>query len=239
MGSVFLPNLSKSAAKNDFDTMASFLSYALRNILFVSIPAAFFLIFFRYQVLRVFFMRGEFGEKALYESAWAMLFYAPGIPFFCAAKIIVSGFHSRKDMKTPLKVASLCVCVNIVLNFALMWNLRQGGIALATVISSFLNCAILLFMLRKVVVKIGLRTIAAGTTKIFVSSLLAALFAAFIFKSILPVIPSVRHLPTDIIPLVFSAISFCAVYMLASFLLKSDELPEWLKIIGIRRKIAN
>ncbi len=239
MGSVFLPNLSKSAARNDFDTMASFLSYAIRNILFISVPAAFFLVFFRYEVLRVFYMRGQFGEKALFESAWALLFYAPGIPFFCAAKIIVSGFHSRKDMKTPLKVAAFCVGLNIVLNFVLMWKLRQGGIALATVISSFLNCAILLYLLRKAVVKIGMKTIAAGMTKILLSSLLAALFAVFIFKSVLPVISPVRHLPADIVPLVLSAICFCAAYMLASFLLKSEELPEWLKIIGVKGKPAN
>ena len=47
-------------------------------------------------------------------------------------------------MVTPLKVSLVCISLNIVLNFALMVPLRQGGIALATIVSSLLNNTLLL-----------------------------------------------------------------------------------------------
>ena len=47
-------------------------------------------------------------------------------------------------MVTPLKVSLVCISLNIVLNFALMVPLKQGGIALATIVSSLLNNTLLL-----------------------------------------------------------------------------------------------
>ena len=50
-------------------------------------------------------------------------------------------------LKTDL--GPVMLAVNIVLNLILMWPLRQGGIALATVLSSMLNNAILLTCLHR------------------------------------------------------------------------------------------
>ena len=61
-------------------------------------------------------MRGKFGMNSVNATSWALCFYALGIPFFASVKILLSGFYSRKDMKTPVKVALSCVLLNFILN---------------------------------------------------------------------------------------------------------------------------
>ena len=78
------------------------------------------------------------------ETAYAFLMYSAGIPLFAVFKISSVAFTSRRDMVTPLKVSLVCISLKIILNFALMVPLKQGGIALATVVSSLLNNTLLL-----------------------------------------------------------------------------------------------
>ena len=77
------------------------------------------------------------------------IFYGAGIPSFCVLKVVLPVFYARKIMTVPLYSSLLSIAVNIVLNLILMWPLRQGGIALATVLSSMLNNAILLTCLHR------------------------------------------------------------------------------------------
>ena len=58
-------------------------------------------------------------------------------------------FYAWRQVNKVLKVSILCILGNIVMNLILMWPLKQGGIALATVLSSMLNNALLLMLLAK------------------------------------------------------------------------------------------
>ena len=73
----------------------------------------------------------------------------PGIPSFCVLKVVLPVFYARKIMTIPLYSSLLSIAANIVLNLILMWPLKQGGIALATVFASMLNNAILLTCLHR------------------------------------------------------------------------------------------
>ena len=64
-------------------------------------------------------------------------------------KVVLPVFYARKIMTIPLYSSLLSIAANIVLNLILMWPLKQGGIALATVFASMLNNAILLTCLHR------------------------------------------------------------------------------------------
>ena len=64
-------------------------------------------------------------------------------------KVYGTGFFAREDTVTPVRIAILCVVVNLVLNLALMGPLGHVGIALATAISAWLNAALLVGLLRR------------------------------------------------------------------------------------------
>ena len=136
--------LSRFAGAGQYDDLTAMLTKTVRILLFVSVPFTAFMVCFPEEIIRCFYNYGRFDETAVRETTYAFLMYSAGIPLFAVFKISSVAFTSRRDMVTPLKVSLVCISLNIILNFALMVPLRQGGIALATVVSSLLNNTLLL-----------------------------------------------------------------------------------------------
>ena len=149
IGSVLMTNMARSAAQGNNNEVSNDLSFGLRLIWFCCIPMAFFVVVFREPVLRLLLCRGNFTEADLQEAAQATLFLGMGLPFFCSLKAILPVFYAWKQVNKVLKVSILCILANIVMNLILMWPLKQGGIALATVLSSVLNNTLLLILLAR------------------------------------------------------------------------------------------
>ena len=148
-GTVSLTEMSHMAAGGRVADMMDTLMYAFRNLLFITIPLAVYMMLFGMPLIRMFFYHGAFNETALHTTASAFIFYTMGIPAFACLKISVAGFYAVQDMKTPLKVSVGCILLNLVLNLLLMKPMKQDGIALATVVASYLNNGILLYLLHR------------------------------------------------------------------------------------------
>jgi len=100
MGNASLVSMSKDASEGKIDKLFASLRYGMKQIYFLTVPMAAIFLFFRYPIINLVYCGDKFDVVALHETAWAMLFYAVGIPSFCSLKIIVSAYFSRKDMKT-------------------------------------------------------------------------------------------------------------------------------------------
>lgn len=66
---------------------------------------------------------------------------------FFLIKTVAPGYFARGDTKTPVKIAALTTVVNLGLNLLLMGPFLHVGIAIATVISSWLNACLLGYFL--------------------------------------------------------------------------------------------
>ena len=181
-GTVALTEMSRAHADGDRAAFLSTLDFSLRTLLFITVPMTVFLFLFGEPVLKLLFMRGHFDATALEQTVFALRFYVFGIPAFAALKITVTAFTSQKDMKTPFYTGLAAILINLILNAILMFPLRQGGIALATVISSYVNNLLLLYLLRR---RLG-ESPAAGAFGVFLLKLsavsvlpLAAAYPAF------------------------------------------------------------
>jgi putative peptidoglycan lipid II flippase len=75
--------------------------------------------------------------------------YAIGLLGFILVKVLVPGFTSRKDMKTPVRFGIYAMFANMGLNIVLVFPLEHAGLALATSLGAFLNAALLLTRLLK------------------------------------------------------------------------------------------
>ena len=173
IGSVLMTNMARSAARGDNDEVCRDLTFGLRLIWFCCIPMAMFLVVFPEPVLRLLLFRGNFTESDLQEAVQATFFLGMGLPFFCSLKVILPVFYAWKQVNKVLKVSILCIIANIVMNLILMWPLKQGGIALATVLSSVLNNTLLLILLARAGLDLPVRSLCWS----FVRALLAAVCA--------------------------------------------------------------
>lgn len=227
LGTVLMSNMSNAAAKNDFSQIAKDLLFGLRHVGFVCIPMAVFFIVFREPIMRLTFLRGNFTPEQLGETMYVAIFYGAGIPAFCSLKIILPAFYARKQMTRPLCVSLLCIVVNLVLNLILMWPLRQGGIALATVISSVLNNTILIQLLRREGIHLPLRRLF-----IVMGRALTASAAAALIWFVYPALSRLLHLPLadDLAALLTAAAGFSLIYLVAGRILGGVELSELFSI---------
>ncbi|MDP6351768.1 MAG: murein biosynthesis integral membrane protein MurJ [Alphaproteobacteria bacterium] len=149
IGTVLLPTLARQVSGGETLAARDSQNRALEFALLLTLPAAAALIVIATPVIGVLFERGAFDPAATAASAGALAAYASGLPAFVLIKVLAPGYFARSDTRTPLKIAALCLVVNVALNLALMGPLAHVGIALASALSSWLNVALLAWGLHR------------------------------------------------------------------------------------------
>lgn len=149
LATVILPNLSERHAEGDAHNFSRMLDWALKWVLLISIPAAIGLMLLAEPMLTTIFQHGEFTSLHADMSAKSLLTYAIGLPGFILIKVLVGGYFSRQDTKTPVKIGVLAMVSNIIMNLIFIGPLAHAGLALATSLAAFINAGLLFYFLRK------------------------------------------------------------------------------------------
>ena len=170
-----LPTMSREALEADSDKLKKTLSFSLRVINFIIVPASVGLIALAVPITQTLFERGRFDHYSTLITANALVFYSIGLFSYSGIKILVSCFYSLKDTAAPVKIAVVSLLLNIVLNLALMFPLKIGGLALAASISGIFNFFALFYMLRKKIGSLGGRKILVSFLKALAASLAMAI----------------------------------------------------------------
>jgi len=126
------------------------MDWALRMVMLVGVPAALALGILAEPMIASLFHYGAMTEEAVVQSARALQAYSLGVLAFMLIKVLAPGFFARQDLKTPVRVAIICMVANMVMNLILIWPLKHVGLALATSLSSMLNAVLLFWGLYKI-----------------------------------------------------------------------------------------
>jgi len=181
ISTVALPSLASFAAKGEWGDFMDSLSYAMRLMLFLTIPAAVGLIILSLPVIDVLFSHGEFKAGAAKATSMALYYYAPGLVPVAIYRILTSVFYSLKDTFTPVVVAFVALLINVFLCFVLVGPMAHAGLALATSISALFNMAVLFFILKRRIVGFEIMGILMPALKNLAASLIMGLTVYFIF----------------------------------------------------------
>jgi putative peptidoglycan lipid II flippase len=230
-----LPVMSEQAAQNDWRNLRETLSFALRLVFFVTLPAMMGLIVLRQPILNLLFQRGAFTALSTEMTAQALLYYSLGLAGFAGVRIIVPAFYSLQDTKTPVKVAIAALLANALLGALLMHPLKHGGLALATSLAAGLNFSLLVFFLRKKMGKIGLGKIARSFFKSLAASLVMGAVALLIARQ--GEWGQAGITPEKIGLLAGAIAAGIAVYGGTAYFLRSEELH--LVLGGIKKKLGS
>jgi putative peptidoglycan lipid II flippase len=152
---VVMPDLSRQAALLDLEAVKATLRQSLQWVWFVIVPAMVGLIVLREPIVALLFERGAFGSDSTRLTAYALLWYSTGLWAYGALRILLAVFYALQDAYRPLKVAAVCVLVNLVFGLVLMPSMGHGGIALAAALSAALNVVLLSLMLRRKIGPLG------------------------------------------------------------------------------------
>ncbi len=169
LSTVLLPVFSGHAARADHGRIRDTIQYALRNLLYVMIPASIGLWVLARPIIQLIFEVREFGATSSSQTAIALMFYAPGLLVFSFGKVFVPAFYALQDTRTPVKVAACAVVLKLALSvtFILTWPLdwKHGGLALATVIGEAFNGVVLAVLLHRRLGSPGWRRIAVSALR--------------------------------------------------------------------------
>ncbi len=149
LATVMLPNLSKAIARGDIDSYNNTLDWALRWVFLIATPAMFGLMVLAGPILTTLFHGGEFKDSDIIMTTYSLMAYSIGLLGFILIKVLASGFYSRQDTRTPVKIGVIAMLTNISLNLTLIWHLAHVGLAIATSVAALLNAWLLYRGLRK------------------------------------------------------------------------------------------
>lgn len=177
-----LTTLSEHAAAAEKEKFKRALMSALRVALFLAIPAGIGLMALCSPTVEVIFRRGKFSAAAAGRTAWVVLCYGVGIWAQTGVFVLLRAFYALKNTRTPFRVATAMVALNLALNLTLIWFLDEAGLALATSISGMTQFVVLFALLRRRLGPLGGREAAAASVKTLSVSLVMGAFAALAWR---------------------------------------------------------
>lgn len=163
------PTISAYAARRDTPQVVANLSFALRTILFLTVPATVYFIALRVPLIRVLFERGMFTPEATAACADVLAYYSIGICFFSVQGMITRGFFAIQDIWTPLRASLAAACVFVAANIVLREQMGVNGLALAASIAAMVHTGLLVLMLRRRIGAIDGTAIARSLGKFIVA----------------------------------------------------------------------
>jgi len=264
LGTAALPSFSSLAARKNFGALQEGLSYSLRLVNFITLPAALGLMVLSVPVFALLFQRGAFDARTTMLAAQALVFFSFGLWGISGTRLVVPAFYALEDTKTPVIVALFSFALNFLLSLILMgpvtggqdgggfargivaisqtlgmFSLSHGGLALANSISSTCQFLVLLFVLHGRLGQFAWREFSIS----FLRNLFNALLMAF------PLILVVRRI--DWVGLEGSLLTRSALFILLmagglflyvalSYLFRSPERHVIVQAVSaIRRRATN
>lgn len=157
IATVILPNLSQKFSKQDLIGFKSTLKYAMTLAIIFSLPAMFGLIILSQNIISALFQYGNFDLFDTNMSSLSLIAYSIGLPAFIIMKVLLTGFFSRQDTKTPVRYGIYAIIFNITMNATVViyysYNPFVGAhalLALATSLSAWIQVILLYLHLKKV-----------------------------------------------------------------------------------------
>ncbi len=156
LSTVILPSLSQKHALESPVQFFNLMDWAMRWAVVISIPAMMGLFALAGPVLITLFGYGEFSLRDIEMSRLSLMAYTLGLPAFILIKVLVPGFFSRQDNRTPVRMAIYAMLANVFLNLVLvgflLWIVFDGvhmGLALATALAAYINCGLLYYWIKR------------------------------------------------------------------------------------------
>ncbi|MBN3044469.1 murein biosynthesis integral membrane protein MurJ [Pectobacterium brasiliense] len=149
LGTILLPSLAKSFASGNHDEYSRLMDWGLRLCFLLALPSAVALGILAKPLTVSLFQYGKFSAFDALMTQRALIAYSVGLMGLIVVKVLVPGFYSRQDIKTPVKIAIVTLILTQVMNLIFIGPLQHAGLALSIGLASCLNAGLLYWQLRK------------------------------------------------------------------------------------------
>ncbi len=170
LATVLLPSLSKENVESDPSNFNKTLNWGFSMALIFGLPSAIGLAILAGPMISTLFLSDVFTSNDVKMSQLSLIAYSSGLLGFILVKVFSPAYYAQQDTKTPVKIAIIAMCANIILNLILIVPLQHSGLALATSLAAYLNA----FLLWKGLQKHNLCRIDTKIIKLIIHTVVAA-----------------------------------------------------------------
>ena len=241
IATVMFPSIAQDIAAGRLKEVRRSLDGGIRMLAFTIVPSSVFFMVLSEIVIEVLFGHGAFKDSpnAVLWAGEALAYYTLGILPASILLFLSRVFFSFHDTKTPLKAGAFMVLLNYGLDQVLGREYGVKGISMATSIVAYINCAILIFLLRKRLPGIWVAFINKHLLKILFAGVIQYFALAWILTKFHARIPN-PSLKENIVlivgTMVISVIVFCGI----TIILRSREwFNIWEYLIKRKSKIID
>jgi putative peptidoglycan lipid II flippase len=149
LGVVLMPQLAAARATGDTARYSAMLDWGLRLVLLFTLPCAVALLLFSQPLVAVLYHYGAFTDRDVQQTTLALMGYGCGLLGLVAIKVLAPGFYANQDIKTPVRIAVVVLCLTQLLNLLLVPLLAHAGLALSIGLGAMVNAGWLLQGLRQ------------------------------------------------------------------------------------------
>ncbi len=147
ISTVILPKLAQTFAQKKQQEYQQTLRWAMSLAMFVAMPSALGLLMLAQPVVITLFAYDQFTLASAEFTSYSLMVFMLGLPAFVANKVLLPAFYSRKDAKSPVKIALKAMFANALLNVVFVAILYyfdvvslHMGLAMAGISSAWMQC---------------------------------------------------------------------------------------------------
>ncbi len=178
IATALVPDLSEKYANRDTDGYRDTLSFGLRTMAFIAVPASVGMVALAEPIVGLLYERGKFGPDDTRIVAAILAAYGVGLLGYGAYFVLVRSFYARQNTKVPatLNVGLLLIYILLAYTLSAPLGLDLPGVALAFSAAYGLLAIGLLLAMRRETTTLDGRRIVISLTKILTAG--AAMYAA-------------------------------------------------------------
>jgi putative peptidoglycan lipid II flippase len=234
LGTAALPSFSQLVSEGKMEEFRDTISFSLRLVLFVAVPAMVGLIVLRVPIIHLLFQHGAFGYDDTLMAARALFYFAIGLWAIAGVRILAPAFYAVQDTKTPVKMAVVSLFANVGLSLILMGPMKHAGLAVANSLASILYVSLLLVWLRKKIGEIDRARIMRSLLQIAAASAATGWVAYWVVGRTSWMNPG--YWGEKILILGAAIVAGMFTYIVISYLLRNDELSFLIGLLWGKRK---
>jgi putative peptidoglycan lipid II flippase len=238
VGTATLPAISKYAARDDIPSFRSTLSSSINLVFFLTVPSACGLIILARPIIALLYQHGAFSATDTRMVAAALVGWSIGLVGYAAIKVLSPAFYALNRPGIPMYVSLVSIVVNAVGDYLLMrWLSHYGvspetpngyghvGLALSTSCVALVNFLALMLLMRRVIRRIGARSLLSSFFRIALASLALSLASHFTYEALLSYLGD-RDLGARLAETFIPIAAGGTVFLLAARLLRIRELDR-------------
>jgi putative peptidoglycan lipid II flippase len=135
VATAILPMMSHQAAAKDFEGLKKTLTFAVRIVAFITVPAAIGLVILREPIIRVLFQHGQFVAESTRLTARALLYYA--LVMNIILNIVFLDFFFKRVQNGGPALATAIACYFDFFALFIVFRLRYGALGTIQIFRSF------------------------------------------------------------------------------------------------------